>query len=172
MSDKPIKGILNSRVADSGATEYKVRFAGCDKSEDAWGPEDAVAAAQVANFLKRKAKKKQGPPAASLQPVKTIDKKKKGTLAETTGQQASGGPDGGEEDSDDGDDGNDDGASEAKRLEMEDDGIPVAADEVDPADIIPGKRRRRKAAAAAELSADWKGLASKIGALGDDSDSD
>eukprot|EP01047_Picozoa_sp_COSAG01_P137556 COSAG01_NODE_68092_length_265_cov_0.620482_1_plen_44_part_00 len=43
---------------------------------------------------------------------------------------------------------------------------------MDPADIIPGKRRRRKAAAAAELSADWKGLASKIGALGDDSDSD
>jgi hypothetical protein len=47
MSDKPIKGILNSRVADSGATEYKVRFAGCDKSEDAWVPEDTVAPAQV-----------------------------------------------------------------------------------------------------------------------------
>jgi hypothetical protein len=47
----------------------------------------AAIRAQVANFLKRKAKKKQDPPAASLQPVKTIDKKKKGTLAETTGQQ-------------------------------------------------------------------------------------
>jgi hypothetical protein len=31
MSDKPIKGIVNSQQANSGATEYTLRFAGCDK---------------------------------------------------------------------------------------------------------------------------------------------
>jgi hypothetical protein len=51
-----IRGILQSRVRD-GVTVYKVRFRGAEAPLDAWVDARQVTAAQVNNFLARKAKK-------------------------------------------------------------------------------------------------------------------
>lgn len=163
MSERKIKGVLNSRETD-GSTEYKVRFQGCDRSEDDWVPAAAVGQKQIANFLERKAKQSSAAAEGRLKPNKTIEKKQR--PAEKKVERVSeGGSDSSEEDAEA-------AASEAKRLEREDDGIPISADEVNPADIIQGPRRRRAAAEAAERSSEWGRLNSDISALGDDSDSD
>lgn len=52
-----VKGIVNSRATDAGGVEYKVRYAGLDKSGDEWLAASAVSADHVQNFEARKAKK-------------------------------------------------------------------------------------------------------------------
>lgn len=59
MSEKVIKGVLNSRTDGNGEVMYKVRYAGLDKSADEWVKADAVSEEHVRNFEKRKAKKAQ-----------------------------------------------------------------------------------------------------------------
>ena len=51
-----VKGIVNSRERDGGV-QYKVRYAGLDKSGDEWLSASAVSADHVQNFEARKAKK-------------------------------------------------------------------------------------------------------------------
>jgi hypothetical protein len=59
MSEKVVKGVLNSRTGDDGEVMYKVRYAGLDKSADEWLKAGAVSEEHVRNFEKRKAKKAQ-----------------------------------------------------------------------------------------------------------------
>ena len=62
-----MQGILNEREAD-GQTQYKVRFKGLGKEDDAWVSASEVGTKQVSNFQLRKAKKG----GEGLIPVKTI----------------------------------------------------------------------------------------------------
>jgi hypothetical protein len=159
MEGRVVQGILNEREAD-GQTQYKVRFKGLGKEDDAWVSASEVDAKQVSNFQLRKAKKS----GEGLKPVKTITKEKKREAAPAAAQGEEGeGSEGSEPDEAEDE-------SEAKRLEREDDGIPVGAGEVDAADIITGPRRQRQAAVAAQQSSEW-GRLSNLEALAD-SDSD
>ena len=72
MSEKVIKGVLNSRTGDDGELMYKVRYDGLDKSADEWLKAHEVSDEHVRNFEKRKAKKAQ-----QSSPKMKVEKKRK-----------------------------------------------------------------------------------------------
>lgn len=83
MEGRVMQGILNEREAD-GQTQYKVRFKGLGKEDDAWVSASEVGTKQVSNFQLRKAKKG----GEGLIPVKTITKEKKREAAPAAAQGA------------------------------------------------------------------------------------
>lgn len=72
VAQRVVRGVTNSRPNPSGqGTQYKVRWKGCDKSDDSWVGEGLVAANHIATFEAKKASKQQKQPAPAHHPKET-----------------------------------------------------------------------------------------------------
>ena len=56
--ERHIRGVINTRHTE-GRMECKVRWEGCDKSEDSWVDREAVSSEQLAKYEERKRRKQQ-----------------------------------------------------------------------------------------------------------------